>query len=348
MPVSAPSVGNPTKQSFAQDVVDSITDLEANYNTVLSLGYVTNGSFETDSDANNVPDGWTFTPQTAGTGVLDATTSAHGIKSFKITSLGSGNGGGSLQMTSFSECSFLVGLLFSWHSKSSVAGIKNLFEVRWYSDADEGDFISTSTLWSEDTNNPTDWKAFSAAVLPPATARYFKIKITGADSSDTTAGIAYFDNVIVTRATPTVTLSHLTTGDGGTFTSGAWRTRTLDTEVDTFGLCALSSNQFTLQPGRYSVNGYAIGSQVDEHLAKVYDITNSADVLVGSPGYCANTIVVNSLSVISGELVVTKPTTYELQHFCTTTRATDGFGNAGPSGASTASNMCLLHLVKIG
>ena len=49
---------------------------------------------------------------------------------------------------------------------------------------------------------------------------------------------------------------------GGTFTSGSWQTRTLNTEdSDTGGNCSLSSNQFTLDAGTYEINARASASR---------------------------------------------------------------------------------------
>ena len=42
--------------------------------------------------------------------------------------------------------------------------------------------------------------------------------------------------------------------EAGTFTSGAWRTRSLNTEItDPDGIVSLSSNGFTLQAGTYFI-----------------------------------------------------------------------------------------------
>lgn len=348
MPITKPTQGDGTKKSLIDLIIDQLTAQEAELGAVVSLGVISNGSFELDDDADNVPDGWNWTAQTGGQKLVDDTTSAHGEKSFKITSTGGSNGGGYLQNSSFLECSPGRPLLFHWQLKSSVAGVKNIVQVRWYTGPSEPGYLSTDTIWSEDTANPTDFRLYQIPALPPSTARYFKLRLVGCDISDATAGSTWFDDIGVLTPQPTVTLSYLSTGDGGLFTQAAWQTRPINTEVDIFGLCSLAANQFTLQPGRWSVHGWALGNRCAEHLAKIYNVTTTADALVGSPGFAETTVPNNTPSMIAGEIIITAPTVFELQHYCTTTRATDGFGRAGPAGASTASNLCLVHLVKIG
>ena len=57
--------------------------------------------------------------------------------------------------------------------------------------------------------------------------------------------------------------------EGGNFTSGAWNTRTLNTEVtDTIG-STLSSNQFTLPAGTYYIEASAPAYSVGRHLSRL-------------------------------------------------------------------------------
>jgi hypothetical protein len=90
---------------------------------------------------------------------------------------------------------------------------------------------------------------------------------------------------------------------GGTFTSGAARTRVLTTIVtDETGDVTLSSNQFTLPAGTYRIWAQA----------PCYRVTNGA---------------VHTHSFITGQFTITAAKTFEIQHICFATRATDGFGN---------------------
>lgn len=118
--------------------------------------------------------------------------------------------------------------------------------------------------------------------------------------------------------------------DGGTFTSGAWRTRDLNTEMfDTGGIVLLSSNQFTLGAGTYFIQARAPAYCVTFHKAKLYNATDASDVLIGT--VCENNV--NSsrfgVSVVTGRFTIAGTKAFEIRHQCSVTEAADGFGRAG-------------------
>jgi hypothetical protein len=113
---------------------------------------------------------------------------------------------------------------------------------------------------------------------------------------------------------------------GGTFTNGAWRTRTLNTEItDEIG-STLSSNQFTLPSGTYFILARAPGRSVDAHKAKLANISDGTDVLIGSNSYSDSSVTTQTDSVISGRFTISSTKIFEIQHRCQTTVATHGFG----------------------
>ena len=115
---------------------------------------------------------------------------------------------------------------------------------------------------------------------------------------------------------------------GGTFTSGAWRTRTVNTEVvDTGGHASIGSNQITLAAGTYSFSISCPAYAVGRHQAKLYNISDSADVAFGSSEYCpATTSETTTRSYIVGRFTITGTKVFEIQHKGTTTSLTYGFG----------------------
>jgi len=114
---------------------------------------------------------------------------------------------------------------------------------------------------------------------------------------------------------------------GGTFTSGAWRTRDINTEVvDTGNHCSISSNQITLAAGTYECIIRAPAYQVDNHRCKLYNITDSSDVLLGESARTSATVGSISHSQITGRFVLAAQKTLEIQHFCSASSATQGFG----------------------
>jgi len=120
---------------------------------------------------------------------------------------------------------------------------------------------------------------------------------------------------------------------GGTFTSGAWQTRDLNTEdSDPDGIVSIASNQFTLQAGSYRILVHAPAYRVNQHSAKLKNITDNADVIVGQNAYSAAGDYAVTQSVVSGRFVIASQKTFEIQHRCTSTQATNGFGGADSYG----------------
>ena len=120
--------------------------------------------------------------------------------------------------------------------------------------------------------------------------------------------------------------------NGGTFTSGAWRTRDLNTEVsDTGNIASLSSNQITLLAGIYRVRWWTMGRQCDNHKSRLQDVTGGAPgttLVVGSPEIAGGAVDTQTKSVGEGRITLTATSILELQHECLTTKAGTGFGLA--------------------
>lgn len=121
---------------------------------------------------------------------------------------------------------------------------------------------------------------------------------------------------------------------GATFTSGAYRTRVLNTVEGDSSIVSLASNQFTLDAGDYKIEATAPAFWVNAHKAKLYDITNTADVKIGSTETSGAAANVATISKVIAELTITSTTTYEIQHRAQTTKASNGFGAATSFGDS--------------
>jgi hypothetical protein len=122
--------------------------------------------------------------------------------------------------------------------------------------------------------------------------------------------------------------------DGGTFTSGADQTRTLQTvESDIAGVATLASNQITLPPGTYRYRIDAPATQVGKHQVMLYNATTTTTVKRGSTAYSDSGIASpTTSSVVTGKVTITTATAFEVRHRCQTTRATFGFGAAASFG----------------
>ena len=118
---------------------------------------------------------------------------------------------------------------------------------------------------------------------------------------------------------------------GGTFTSGAWRTRDLNTEVtDTHSYGTLGSNQITLAAGTYRIKATAPAFGVNQHQTRLQNVTDGTTVLTGTSEYSNSTAGSGSpsRSIVEGQFTIGASKALELQHQCNATHATDGFGTA--------------------
>lgn len=116
---------------------------------------------------------------------------------------------------------------------------------------------------------------------------------------------------------------------GGTFSSGAWRTRDINIEVsDAGGHCSIGSNQITLAAGTYECRIEAPAFYVTFHKAILYNISDSANELIGSSAYTGQEggVGYTTTSVIIGRFTIASSKIFEVRHQCGTTQATNGFG----------------------
>lgn len=117
--------------------------------------------------------------------------------------------------------------------------------------------------------------------------------------------------------------------DGGSFTSGAWRTRDLNEELaDTKGICTLSGNQITLNMGTYRCLVLCPGYRVNKNKARLYNISDSAALLYSQVGFVHQNEYAIGVAVIAGSFTLADTKTLEVQHQGSVTKATDGFGTA--------------------
>ena len=115
--------------------------------------------------------------------------------------------------------------------------------------------------------------------------------------------------------------------DGGTFTSGAWQTRVLNRIVNNDNNHAsLANNQITLDRGSYEYNAMAPAALVGVHQLRLYNITTSAEMDVGSNAVANVASTVTTHAFVNGKFTIEDATVFELQHRATTTRATNGLG----------------------
>ena len=122
--------------------------------------------------------------------------------------------------------------------------------------------------------------------------------------------------------------------DGGTFTSGDWRDRTLNTKNDPQSMVALDSGNvyFSLEAGTYQITWSAPANNVHLQKTQLIYATNSSftspTTIQGSSGFDSSNIDPNSQTRSFGEtiLTITEKNYFKIQHRCTTTQDNYGFG----------------------
>lgn len=145
------------------------------------------------------------------------------------------------------------------------------------------------------------------------------VKVAEFDSNGITADYPSW-NIVDQKASNT---------SGGTFTSGAWRTRDLNTTIgtNTISGSSLASNQFTLPSGTYRIFASAPSYMVDRNKLKIRNITDSTDTLIGESQFCYSVYNVAGDAFVYGKFTISAQKTFELQHRCgTTNSAGNGFG----------------------
>jgi hypothetical protein len=135
---------------------------------------------------------------------------------------------------------------------------------------------------------------------------------------------------------------------GGTFTSGAWQTRDLNTKIsDPDGIVTLSSNQFTLGAGTYLIHFTAPAYNVDGHQTRLYDVTNTSVVEYGTSEYTHSSYRVGNSSMGAAVVTITANTTYRIEHRAESTWGINGFGNAFAAASGDTSRYARAIIYKV-
>jgi len=114
---------------------------------------------------------------------------------------------------------------------------------------------------------------------------------------------------------------------GGTYTSGSFLTRDLNTVLtNEISGASLSSNQIILPSGTYYINARIPAYKVDRHKTKLRNITDSTDTLIGSNMHIYSLDYTSTDGFIIGRFTISAQKTFEIQNRCQTTSVTDGYG----------------------
>lgn len=124
-----------------------------------------------------------------------------------------------------------------------------------------------------------------------------------------------------------------TSGTNGGSSSVGINTRDLNTLEGDTEFVSLSTNQFTLSSGKYTIDVDAPLYNGNNHKVRLYNITNSSYDLEGIGMFARSGTGDMNISSLIGEIVITALTTYEIRHYVQTAAATDGLGRAISQGS---------------
>lgn len=119
-------------------------------------------------------------------------------------------------------------------------------------------------------------------------------------------------------------------GTNGGSGSTSFATRVLNTEVSNNIGASLSSNKVTLPAGTYRVEASCPALRVNEHCARLYDVTNSAVLGTGTSefGAVGSGDIVQTRSWISATFTVAGSTEIRLEHRLGNTTDSKDYGRA--------------------
>lgn len=134
--------------------------------------------------------------------------------------------------------------------------------------------------------------------------------------------------------------------DAGGFTSGSWQIRNLNTSVrNVISGSSFSSNVLTLPAGTYCVEWSAPAYQINSHMSRLFNVTDSAVVGTGTSEQSSATgAIATTRSTGKVVFTITTSKSVRVEHFCTGTQGTHGLG--GATGIATET-YCWLHVYKI-
>jgi hypothetical protein len=136
---------------------------------------------------------------------------------------------------------------------------------------------------------------------------------------------------------------------GGTFTLGAWRTRDINTEIsDIDDIVSISSNQFTLQAGTYTIDWSAPAFTVDDHASRLYNVTDGTVQQYGTAVFSNDgASYATSTSKGSDTFTIASAKVFEVQHRSSkTSSAPNGFGRALSTDSTAVSIFTIVKIHK--
>lgn len=181
----------------------------------------------------------------------------------------------------------------------------------------------------------TDYTALNTTVSTATTAQSTATWEAGTSTAETVVSPAKIqaqivENIRTGKPSARIYDSKASGTNGGTFTASAWQKRDLNATIDPDSFVTLASDEFSFTKAGY-VEWSAPGATCGVHKTRLYNVTDS--VSVSPPG--TSELAINSTSSQTrsfGGANVEASKTYRIEHRCSVTKATNGFGEPTVTG----------------
>jgi len=173
-----------------------------------------------------------------------------------------------------------------------------------------------------DTAPATPESGSTALYVDSTTKKLHSVNDAGVDTEYGTGGGGGGSTLEITYVKDVKTAASF----GGTFTSGAWRTRDLNTLTGATGSVSVATNQITLTAGTYHIEATAPAANVNGHQSRFQNITDATTEILGSSEYVSSAANTNTISRCTGVITVASTKVYEFQHRCQTSAGSFGYG----------------------
>lgn len=274
--------GRAIVQGLMRKIRANLDYLYGVFGTLAGSG-VPNGSFEVDSDADNVPDSWTVATYPGGTVARDTAAPSHGGAALKMVHPGGVGNGGGYAVSDYIPCSEVEPVVLQLLHHATAAGMKNQVIFYWYTAAKVACATASTTVY-DSTVNPTSATLLVLGATPPATARFFKVRLVGGESSVNVAGTAYWDGVGLLKTGFATAGTNFCLGvyPTGSSTNSTSYTKTLEALMLVSGVISVSlylsaTDNTVFSYARIYKNGVAVGT---EHSTNSMTAVKRSDAMI--------------------------------------------------------------------
>lgn len=133
-------------------------------------------------------------------------------------------------------------------------------------------------------------------------------------------------------------------GTGSPLTpAGSWLTRTLNAvKTNEIAGASLAANQITLPAGTYELDAYAPVHRVNQHQARLYNVTGAAALVLGTVGFSnSGSSYANNESHIRGRFTLAATSTVRLEHRVAVANASAGGGTPASFGTEVYADVII-------